>query len=74
MKAKEFCTCTDLKCPFNPIVNDKGCDLCILKCLKLDEIPSCFFNKISLEKPENGDYTFGGFKNFVEKYWKEDKE
>ncbi|WP_429188502.1 DUF6485 family protein [Fusobacterium sp. PH5-44] len=69
MEAREFCTCTDHKCPFNPVNNNKGCDLCILKCLKLNEIPSCFFKKISLEKPEKDDYTFKGFAKFVEKFY-----
>ena len=31
MNAKEFCSCTDHKCPFNPVNHDKGCDLCISK-------------------------------------------
>ena len=52
MDAREFCTCTDHKCPFNPVNNEKGCNLCVLKCLKQNEIPSCFFKKISAEKPE----------------------
>lgn len=69
MNAKEFCTCTDHKCPFNPANHDKGCDLCVLKCLKLNEIPSCFFKKISSERPDNEDYTFKGFADFVEKYY-----
>lgn len=68
---KNFCTCTDYSCPFNPKNHDKGCDLCILNCLTKKEIPSCFFKKISLEKPENNDYTFNGFANFVKKYQKD---
>lgn len=70
MNAKEFCTCTDHKCPFNPINHDRGCELCIAKCLKLNEIPSCFFKKISSEKPENDIYTFQSFANFINKYSK----
>lgn len=31
MTAKEFCTCTDHKCPLNPINHDRGCELCIKK-------------------------------------------
>lgn len=68
MNAKEFYSCTDTKCPFNPANHENGCSLCILKCLKLNEIPSCFFNKISSERPENGDYSFKGFADFVNKY------
>ncbi|MDY3059529.1 MAG: DUF6485 family protein [Fusobacterium sp.] len=45
MSEKHFCSCTDHKCPMNPVNHDKGCDLCIQKCLKLNEIPSCFFKK-----------------------------
>lgn len=45
MTAKEFCTCTDHKCPLNPINHDRGCELCVKKCLQLNEIPSCFFKK-----------------------------
>ena len=36
MEAKEFCTCTDYKCPNNPINHNKGCTLCIIKCLRRD--------------------------------------
>ena len=69
MDAREFCTCTDHKCPFNPVNNEKGCNLCVLKCLKQNEIPSCFFKKISAEKPENEDYSFKGFADFTNKYY-----
>ena len=70
MKAAEFCTCTDQQCPFNPVNHSKGCDLCVRKCLKQNEIPSCFFKKISLKVPENEDYTFKGFADFANKYYK----
>ena len=43
--AKEFCTCTDLKCPLHPTNHENGCDPCIKKNLGLKEIPSCFFKK-----------------------------
>ena len=68
MDAKEFCTCTDHKCPLNPVNHDKGCDLCIAKCLKVKEIPSCFFKKLSNERPEGEDWSFQGFAKFVEKF------
>lgn len=68
MESKEFCSCTDLNCPNHPTNHAKGCNLCILKCLKLGEIPSCFFNDISKEKPENGDYSYKGFANFILKH------
>ena len=48
---KEFCTCTDLKCPCHPSNHDKGCTPCILKNLREREIPSCFFNSIDCAKP-----------------------
>lgn len=70
MEAKDFCTCGDYKCPNNPVNNEKGCTLCVLKCLKANEIPTCFFKKLSEERPENEDYTFKGFAKFVEKYSK----
>ncbi len=46
MEAKQYCTCTDTKCPMHPVNHDRGCDLCIQKNLKLGEIPSCFFNAV----------------------------
>ena len=62
-----FCTCADHSCPLNPANHDKGCDLCIQKCLTLGEIPSCFFNAVcAAEKPEG--YTYRGFADFVEKH------
>lgn len=66
-----FCTCGDHKCPFNPHNPEnggKGCDLCIKKCLKNGEIPSCFFQDVdSGGKPEGG-YTYRDFADFVIKY------
>ena len=65
-----FCTCTDHACPLNPHNpknGGKGCDLCIQKCLRLGEIPSCFFNAVSAaERPES--YTYEGFAAFVGKH------
>lgn len=61
---KSFCTCTDLACPLNPANHNKGCDLCIQKCLKLKEIPSCFFKDINTEKKPDG-YTYRDFADFV---------
>ncbi len=61
-----FCSCTDTKCPLNPVNHDKGCDLCIQKCLKDNEIPSCFFNKVN-KNVEDKDYTFMGFAKHVQK-------
>lgn len=62
-----FCTCTDHACPMNPVNHDRGCSLCIAKCLKEDEIPSCFFKKIDNEhKPK--DYKFLDFAAWVESH------
>ena len=60
----QFCTCTDLKCPLHPTNHEKGCSLCVAKCLKLREIPSCFFKLI--EKEHIGDsYKFEDFAKSV---------
>ena len=59
-----FCTCADYSCPLNPANHDKGCDLCIQKCLKLGEIPSCFFNAIGGGDRPAG-YSYRHFAGFV---------
>ena len=41
----KFCTCNDTSCPFHPNNHDKGCEPCIAKNLKMNEIPICFFKK-----------------------------
>jgi hypothetical protein len=43
--ANDFCSCTDVQCPLNPVNHDSGCDLCINKNLGLKELPVCFFKK-----------------------------
>ena len=63
-----FCTCTDHGCPFNPHNAEgggKGCDLCITKCLKHGEIPSCFFKAVDSQKKPEGGYTYRHFAEFV---------
>ena len=42
-----FCTCTVENCQNNPRNHDKGCDPCIKKNLANDEIPVCFWRKVS---------------------------
>lgn len=60
----EFCTCNDKKCSLNPVNHDKGCSLCVAKCLKNGEIPNCFFKAVdSNEKPEG--YTYKDFADFI---------
>lgn len=64
--AKEFCTCTDHRCPCHPLNHDRGCDLCIAKNLKQREIPGCFFRSIDCEKPTSG-WHYEDFAALVEK-------
>ena len=47
---KDFCTCTDFRCPNHPRNHDRGCGPCIEKNLKQKEIPTCFFRAIDCEK------------------------
>ena len=61
----EFCTCKDKKCPLNPVNHDKGCSLCIAKCLKLREIPSCFFNAVDPNMEKRQSYTYEDFAEVV---------
>lgn len=70
MNNKHFCTCTDTKCKLNPHNHSHGCDLCIKKCLKEGEIPSCFFKAINDDISNTDDFTYKGFSDFVLKYEK----
>ena len=64
MASAPFCTCKDHACPLNPHNHDKGCTLCVEKCLQLGEIPSCFFKLTGAKgKPEG--YTFRDFARAV---------
>ena len=71
--AREFCTCTDHECPFNPVNHEQGCTLCIQKNLKMKEIPSCFFHSIDCEKPTEG-WHYQDFAALVEKAKSEDEK
>ena len=63
-KPLTFCTCIDTSCPFHPTNHDKGCEPCIAKNLKLNEIPSCFFNLV--DEDYNGDsFYFEDFAKLV---------
>ncbi len=65
--ARNFCTCTDHQCPLNPVNHGRGCTLCVAKCLRAGEIPSCFFNAVNAdERPES--YTMEGFADFFIKH------
>ncbi|MBR1455723.1 MAG: hypothetical protein IJ594_01015 [Oscillospiraceae bacterium] len=58
-----FCTCGDLQCPFHPSKHDRGCSPCIVKNLKLGEIPNCFFDKAGIK--ESADYSYQSFARAV---------
>lgn len=45
MTAKEFCTCTDHKCPLNPINHDRGCELCVKNVYSLMKYLRAFSKK-----------------------------
>lgn len=62
---EHFCTCTDKACPNHPRNQEGGCDLCIKKCLKLGEIPSCFFKDVSSDTSSVKDYSYQGFSAFL---------
>ncbi len=65
--SSDFCTCKDTKCPLNPVNHEKGCSLCINKCLKAGEIPSCFFNAVNENGVRTG-YTYKEFAEYVLKH------
>ena len=72
MASAPFCTCKDHACPLNPHNHDKGCTLCVEKCLKLGEIPSCFFKHVDEDISGNADFTLGGFVRFYEAHAKKE--
>ncbi len=61
-----FCTCGDAACPLNPRNHDKGCDLCIQKCLRLRELPSCFFKLVNPDISGLDEFTLGSFVKFYQ--------
>ena len=65
MSSVPFCTCPDHACSCNPVNHDKGCVLCVAKCLKENEIPVCFFRKIEPDMDRKQDYSFQGYAQFV---------
>jgi len=60
-EAKDFCTCSNISCKLHPSNQDKGCNLCINKNLKSNELPNCFFNLIENSSKRSGD----SFKEFA---------
>lgn len=77
-RERHFCTCTDFGCEFNPKNHSNGCDPCIKSSLEDEEIPTCFFRKISEDISEVKEFTFEDFTNFFlkhkETYLKKKKE
>lgn len=67
MGQKHFCTCPDHECKLNPVNHEQGCDLCIKKCLKKEEIPSCFFIAVAGSIDGVKDFSYDGFARAVEK-------
>ena len=46
--------------------------LCVEKCLKLGEIPSCFFKLVDEDISGHADFTLGGFVRFYEAHAKKE--
>ena len=65
MKESFICTCTDHACPYNPVNHAMGCTLCVEHCLETDEIPSCFFRKVSVDLSAHADWSYEGFAQLV---------
>lgn len=61
-----FCSCENFDCPIHPTKHDKGCAPCIAKNLRLNEVPTCFFNKVDGNENRRGD-TFIDFADVVKK-------
>lgn len=65
---QHFCTCIDYECEFNPKNHSDGCNRCIESSLEDEEIPTCFFRKISADISEVKDFKFEDFTNFYLKH------
>ena len=55
MNASLFCACQNTACSLHPTRHDKGCTPCIVKNLKLHELPNCFFQQVSGSEARTGD-------------------
>ena len=62
--AKDFCTCTDLKCPCHPANHDRGCDLCIQKNLKQKDALIAFSEQLTEKNYEKK----SGFSDRLKKF------
>lgn len=61
----KFCSCVDDRCPNHPSNCGLGCTPCVEQCLRLNEIPSCFFRKQKPDMDRKQDYSFEGFARFT---------
>ncbi len=50
-----FCTCKNMDCPLHPTKHENGCAPCIVKNLRLKEMPNCFFNQVDGAEQRQGD-------------------
>lgn len=65
---KHFCTCPAETCGNHPAMHGEGCDRCIQKNLAREEIPACFFLKISPEVDGLTTFTFADFAAFLRQH------
>lgn len=65
-KLKNFCTCDNFVCPLHPTRHEKGCTPCIIKNLRLKEVPNCFFKLVENSETRTGD-SFEDFADMVMK-------
>lgn len=66
-----FCPCTDLTCPRNPHshrAKRHTCDLCIRHCLRVGEVPACFFKAVNADNSAQTDYSYAGFAAYVREH------
>lgn len=63
--AGEHCSCRDKSCPMHPSNHAQGCTPCILKNLRLGEIPSCFFNKVTNDLDKLDSFSMESFAKAV---------
>ena len=69
--AGEHCSCRDKSCPMHPSNHAQGCTPCILKNLRLGEIPSCFFNKVTDDLDKLDSFSMESFAKEVLRHGKE---
>lgn len=70
--AQFFCTCGDTKCPYNPgnpknAAEGRGCTGCIVKNLRMGEVPSCIFKTVG-DTAGWEDYSIQGFVDFCARH------